>query len=208
MNLYYLDPLDEAKHGVERIHRFVKLDGMISHARLLRMNDSSHRNDQHIYWVRNGNTVIRFNVETKAMELVGETPNSILAFSVSTGFVREADRKFSHNQQSDLEADNIARNSIYIACVDESETVTIFTNKEQVLQEKAQLKAGDGVVNKKLKISTTQFNVKEAAGMSQELRDKDLFGMGYPYHICFYAEQLLAISSDYGVLVMNVRLSS
>ena len=35
-------------------------------------------------------------------------------------------------------------------------------------------------------------------GLPDELREKDLFGMGYPYYVCLYAN-LIAFSTDYGV---------
>ena len=44
LSIYNLDPLSD-KQPMERVNRFVKADGMISHARLLRMVDCSHRND-------------------------------------------------------------------------------------------------------------------------------------------------------------------
>ena len=129
LSIYNLDPLSD-KQPMERVNRFVKADGMISHARLLRMVDSSHRNDQHLFWVKNGTQIIRFNLETKSCELVGETPDSILAFSVSTGYVRQADRPLSDQKVEDLEADDVALKTFYISTLDESENICIFTNKD------------------------------------------------------------------------------
>ena len=42
------------KKGIEKMNRFTKADGMISHARLLKMIDSQYRNEQWLFWVKNG----------------------------------------------------------------------------------------------------------------------------------------------------------
>ena len=73
------------------------------------------------------------------------------------------------------------------------------------MQEKTQVKDGNGVVNSRLNAKKHTFNVKKALNMPKEIKEKDLFGMGYPYHICYYGEKVLAVSSDYGVLVMNIK---
>jgi hypothetical protein len=39
--------------------------------------------------------------------------------------------------------------------------------------------------------------------MPKEVQNKDLFGMGYPYFISYYLNYL-AVSTDYGVLLLEV----
>lgn len=46
------EPEDQSR--LEKINRFVKADGMISHARLMKMTDLTNRNELYIYWVKNG----------------------------------------------------------------------------------------------------------------------------------------------------------
>lgn len=68
-------------------------------------------------------------------------------------------------------------------------TVTIYTNKNQ--------QAG--------KFTTHKLALAQSQNLPKPLKNKDLFGMGYPYHIKLYGEQYLIITSDYGVLFLEVE---
>ena len=70
----------------------------------------------------------------------------------------------------------------YAVTLDESWNVMVFTNKFNS------------------KIQSYRFNIGSCSQISKEVKSKDLFGMGYPYHIKLYGEKNLAITSDYGVL--------
>ena len=54
------------------------------------------------------------------------------------------------------------------------------------------------------KFQTHKLPLVDTLNLPKELKNKDLFGMGYPYHIKMYAETILAITSDYGVLYLEV----
>jgi hypothetical protein len=43
--------------------------------------------------------------------------------------------------------------------------------------------------------------IKSLEGLPAKLKKKDLFGLGYPYFVSFYAEHL-AFSTDYGICVV------
>lgn len=66
--------------------------------------------------------------------------------------------------------------------------MTIFTNK-----------------NGAAKPTCYKLQLNHAQNLPKELQGRDLFGMGYPYHIRLYAEQLMVITSDYGVLFLQVE---
>ena len=61
-------------------------------------------------------------------------------------------------------------------------------------------------MNKALRARRHVFNIRDAKGMSPDTVKKDLWGMGYPYHIHYYAGEVLAVSSDYGVLLFKLNL--
>ena len=68
--------------------------------------------------------------------------------------------------------------------MDEAENVYIFMSK-------------DGKTSKSI---TTLL--KPLSSIPEELREKDLFGMGYPYYCTVYSDKL-AISTDYGVALLK-----
>ena len=45
-------------------------------------------------------------------------------------------------------------------------------------------------------------NIKEALGSPPSLKQKDLFGMGYPYYICANANTV-CVSTDFGICVLS-----
>lgn len=81
------------------------------------------------------------------------------------------------------------RETFYVSCLDESMNVSIFTNKGQP----------EG------KFTYYKLPLSHTNNIPKDIKNKDLFGMGYPYHIKLYAEQVLVISSDYGVLYLEVE---
>jgi hypothetical protein len=52
------------------------------------------------------------------------------------------------------------------------------------------------------KISSITTNAKSLSGLPEEIRDKDLFGMGYPYYCVLYSD-LITFSTDYGVMLLR-----
>ena len=65
---------------------------------------------------------------------------------------------------------------------------------------------GEGIVNKGLNVTQINLPIRNATRLSEDLSNLDLFGMGYPYHVRFYAEKYIAVSSDYGVLLFEVNI--
>ena len=61
-------------------------------------------------------------------------------------------------------------------------------------------KASGGGNGKKVSNITTQ--IKTLANVPEEIRQKDLFGMGYPYFICLYTD-MIAFSTDYGIVYLK-----
>lgn len=76
--------------------------------------------------------------------------------------------------------------------MDESEIVYIFSDKTTFINNKN---------------SGFQHKIRDCKDIPGELKDKDLFGMGYPYYICFYG-RYVACSSDYGVCFLEVTDTS
>jgi len=81
----------------------------------------------------------------------------------------------------------IDEDTFYAVSLDESWNVMIYTNKW------------------KQTFETFKFNLRSSITNAKEIKGRDLFGMGYPYHIKFYGEKYLAISSDYGVLFFTIE---
>ena len=65
---------------------------------------------------------------------------------------------------------------------------------------------GEGIVNKGLNATQINLPIRNATRINKDLANLDLFGMGYPYHVRFYAEKYIAVTSDYGVLLFEVTL--
>ncbi len=82
--------------------------------------------------------------------------------------------------------------TFFVSCVDESEYVYVFSHKSAKDSRK-----GSGF----------QHKIKDCKEVPEEIRNKDLFGMGYPYYISLY-EKYIAISTDYGVCLLEIADSS
>ena len=81
------------------------------------------------------------------------------------------------------EIDEEAGDGFTLCCLDESEYIYVFK----------------GPAKQPPRISE---NVKRMGNLPQELREKDLFGMGYPYYVTLYGSTI-AFSSDYGVVLLK-----
>jgi len=72
---------------------FKKSDGMLSNFKILK-SDKSGELGSYIFYVRNTTDVYRFNIESKEEELVGKSPDCIIAFQVGSKNIRQKDYEF------------------------------------------------------------------------------------------------------------------
>lgn len=148
---------------------------------------------RYIFFVRNTTDIYRFDADSPngyKEEFVGKASDSIIAFSVTSRNLRKKDRYTNPDQGTagDVEkGQEVDENTFYVTCLDESMNVSIFTNKN----------GG--------KISSHKLQLTSAMNIPNDVKRKDLFGMGYPYHIRLYAEQYMVITSDYGVMFLEVQ---
>jgi len=91
---------------------------------------------------------------------------------------------------ADIEIDGVEKDDKFLVTIlDESRNITLFTN---IKSDKKYLKFN--------------FALPHLDSLSEELRRKDLFGMGYPYHIQTYGLKYIAVTSDYGLLLFKLSL--
>jgi hypothetical protein len=77
--------------------------------------------------------------------------------------------------------------SYIITAIDDSESVLIF-DSEKINQNGRPLQS---------------CKINSFKEIPPKIKQKDLFGLGYPYFICSYANRL-AFSSDYGIFVFEI----
>jgi len=145
-----------------------------------------------LFYVKNTRDLIRFDMRSKSSTLIGTTKDAVIALSVTKNHLRELDlreeeKKSENNGAISQEIDEEAKADdprFTLCCVDEAENVYVF-------------KSNDGRTSKSI---TTLL--KPLSGLPEELREKDLFGIGYPYYCAVYSDKV-AISSDYGVALLK-----
>jgi len=81
----------------------------------------------------------------------------------------------------EIDEENKDDGKFTITCIDENENLYIY-------------KGGSDAK----RTASLSVAIKSMPGLPDELREKDLFGMGYPYYVCLYSN-LIAFSTDYGV---------
>ena len=163
---------------------FQKRDGIISHMKLL---------GDCLYYVKNTRDLVRYDMKSHSSTLIGSTRDAIIALCVTRNTMREFDKEedeklgggLGWNEEIDEEAKSGEEKRYTIACLDEAENLYVF-------------KAGAS--SKKIFNITTQ--IKSLANIPEEIRQKDLFGMGYPYFICLYTD-MIAFSTDYGIAYLK-----
>ena len=93
-------------------------DGMISHVKFLK---KTNKIGNRLCYVKDTSEIIMYNLDSKEKKTIGHAPDSIIAFNVSDGSIRE-------NNGNDLEAGNTKDDDFRIICLDESQNITIFNN--------------------------------------------------------------------------------
>lgn len=154
-------------------------------------SDKEDEVGKYLFWVKDTSTIFRYDLINKKEEIVGKCNDAIIAFSVGSRNLRQKDRELvqgNNDQEAGFEIDD---ETFYVTCIDESQIIHIFTNK-------------DSKSAAKLEVKHHQVKLRDVVNIPNELKNKDMFGMGYPYHVKFYGEKMLACSSDYGVLFMQV----
>ncbi len=91
------------------------------------------------------------------------------------------------NKNVDEERKEPDNRSFYVVCIDENECLQIFSHKTAD-------NAGRGGFVKK---------IRECSDFPGEIKDKDLFGMGYPYLVCMYGNKV-TLSTDYGICLLTI----
>lgn len=102
-----------------------------------------------------------------------------------TSKLREVDIDSNEEEKIDLEGHQDS--SYTVVAIDDSESVSVFNSPDGQ-------KSNTGV--------RACSKIKSLEGFPIKLKQKDLFGLGYPYFVSFYADHL-AFSSDYGICVVK-----
>lgn len=137
-----------------------------------------------LFYVKDTRNIVRYDMRQKASSLVGTTQDTVVALYVTKNRLRQVDQGEEDKQD---EIDEEAGDGYTLCCLDESENVYVF---------KGPAKQPSRIVE----------NVKRMGNLPQELREKDLFGMGYPYYVTLYGSAI-AFSSDYGVVLLKYDMS-
>ena len=85
----------------ELVHKFVSSDGMVSNMKFLKVEGARGK---YVFYVKDTNMVIKYNLETKSASLVGQTPDAVLAMNVTTNRLREKDMELVEGTAADYEA--------------------------------------------------------------------------------------------------------
>lgn len=140
----------------------------------------------------------------KSSSLIGSTRDSVLALCTTNNKIREFDKeeekkkdeinhlgieiKEDEESKSNPRPAEKSNEEFKVCVVDESEYVYIFDNK-----------SGSNPKNS----AENQYRIKDCKELPQEIKDKDLFGMGYPYFVTYY-DNRVAVSADYGVCLLYI----
>lgn len=160
---------------------FTAKDGIISHCKL-----AGSKTALQVYFVKDCKHVMQYDVNTKQSVLIGTAQDAIVAMHVHTNKLRTVDQSDANiEEQKDLESGN---GSVIIATADESESICIFSSERL-----------EGNVK-----PMRSCKIKQANSAPPLLKQKDLFGLGYPYFITSYAGYV-AVSTDFGICLLNYK---
>ena len=68
------------------VHKFRLSDGMVSHLKFLK---TDHGSGKYVFYVKDTNTLVRFNLQDKSTILIGPTDDAILSMNVNTNVLRQ-----------------------------------------------------------------------------------------------------------------------
>jgi hypothetical protein len=141
--------------------------------------------DLKILYVKDCTKIIEFNLKTKQTRQVGQTKDAVLAMYAQTSKLREVDLDSNEEEKIDLEGQ--VDSTYIVVAIDDSESVSVFDSPSDL---------------KAVGLLRASSKIKSLEGFPIKLKQKDLFGLGYPYFVSFYAGNL-AFSSDYGIFVVK-----
>ena len=95
---------------------------MVSHIKFLKKKDQTSTK---IFYVKDAQEIIMYDIVSKKKTSLGKALGSIIAFNVSDG-----------GQGNDLEENKVSNDAYRVICLDETKTISIFTN---LLGKKSQL---------------------------------------------------------------------
>lgn len=166
--------------------QFNKHDGIISHMKML--------GDQ-LFFVKNTRDLVRHDMKTHSSQLIGNTKDAVIAAFVTSNSLREVDKleeeKLGVGLHDEIDEESKGDTRFTLCCLDESENIYIIS--------------GGSPGNPK-KTTIISQSIKALGNIPQELREKDLFGMGYPYYMSLYGN-LVTFSTDYGVVLVEFNHS-
>jgi hypothetical protein len=126
--------------------------------------------------------------------VIGNTKEPVIAFFVTNNSIREFDEGVGLEKGSNHHAVAIEESKgdpFYVLCIDEGESVNIFSH----ISSSNYSPKNDGGFHAKFKTGPE---------IPEEIKDKDLFGMGYPYYCCLYGSKI-CITTDYGVCLLSIK---
>ena len=88
---------------------------MVSHIKFLKKKDQTSTK---IFYVKDAQEIIMYDIVSKKKTSLGKALGSIIAFNVSDG----------GQGNSDLEENKVSADAYRVICLDETKTISIFTN--------------------------------------------------------------------------------
>lgn len=171
---------DFSMKSKETIMTFSASDGIISHCKL-----SGRKSALKVTYVKDCKNVVMFDVKSKKSTLVGTTPDAIVALHVSSKKLRSVDIDPITMEENKIDLEN-EQEYVVISTADDSETISLFDTEKLDSKGKA----------------THSVKIKQASSAPATLKQKDLFGLGYPYFICSY-DGHVAVSTDFGICLLS-----
>ena len=173
---------DFARKEKQTVLTLSKRDGIVSHMKFL--GDS-------LYYVKNTKDLVRYDLKKHSSHLIGTTRDAVIALHVTRNQMREVDHAEEEKvggmmQDDEIDEENKEDSRFTVCCIDESEHLYVYK--------------GSTTGSKKPLGMSTQ--VKFLSNLPEEIVEKDLFGMGYPYFVSLYSD-MIAFSTDYGVAYLK-----
>ena len=157
----------------ETLLRFNGSQGIISHFKLCGGGALPLK----LIYVQNSKDIVLYDIQLKIAKLIGTTAGNILAVHIQP-------TKPSVNQNGDLEL--TSTNAFLVSLVDDSGSVTIY--------DAGNLKGKGEPSHKAI--------IKEVEGIPDTLKDREFFGLGYPYFVTCLNDRV-CFSTDFGIMSLS-----
>jgi hypothetical protein len=107
-----------AEQKIELVKTFSKSDGMISNVKFLKQPGGGVK---YLFYVKDGQYIVRLNLQSRDQEVIGRTADVIVAFNVTYNHKRLKDLLIGAKQQpADLEQQMPDPQHFNVVCLDES----------------------------------------------------------------------------------------